>query len=113
MISQKRKRQAKEKKAHPVITAELAQDIAADFLLMKVGNLLMAGEPCPDQRSGRVNGKPGWKVPILLGNVRQGTLGKVGELFVEAETGEVVFTPEERKRIEERANALYQRSQAF
>ena len=110
MTSQKRSRQAKEKKAHPVITAELAQDIAADFLLMKVGNLLMAGEPRLLRRC--VNGKPGWKVPILLGNVRQGVLGKVGELLVEAETGEVVFTPEERKRIEVRANALYQRSQA-
>ncbi|MBI1929592.1 hypothetical protein HYR99_35765 [Candidatus Poribacteria bacterium] len=110
MRSQERSRQAKDKKAHRLITAELAQDIAADFLLMKVGNLLMAGEPRLPRRC--VNSKRGWKVPILLGNVRGGVLGKVGELFVEAETGEVVFTPEERNQIEVRANALYQRSQA-
>ena len=109
MMSHKN-RQMNEKKVPPFISAELAQEIAADFLLMKVGNLLMAGEPPLLQK--RVNGKQCWKVPILLGNVRGGLLGEAGKLIVNAETGEVLFTNEERERIEARANELYQRSKA-
>ena len=105
-MNKRKNRPEKEKKVQPFISVEVVKDLAADFLLMKVGNLLMAGEP------SFLHGQRCWKVPILLGNVRSGLLGQVGKLRVDAETGEVLFTDEERTRIEAQANELYQRSKA-
>jgi hypothetical protein len=100
----------KVKKARSSISAEVAREIGSDFLLMKVGNLLAAGEPRlpPSQ----VDGRRVWQVPILLGNVRQGLLGEVGELLIDAETGRVIFTDQDKKQIEARAYELYQRAKA-
>jgi hypothetical protein len=87
------------------ISAETARDIAADFLLMKVGNLLMAGAP-----DLRVGDRMLWEVPVILGNAARGTLGEVGELLVDAETGEVLFTEEDRRKIKANARAIAERS---
>ena len=106
-MKNKRTNPPKKKKVQPFISAEVVKDLAADFLLMKVGNLLMVGEP------SLLRGQRCWKVPIFLGNIRSGLLGQVGKLLVDAETGEVLFTDEERTRIEAQANELYQRSKAF
>jgi hypothetical protein len=100
-VSKTEVKATKVKKARSLISAEVARAIGADFLLMKVGNLLAAGEP--RLPPSRLDGRRVWKVPILLGNVRQGLLGEVGELLVDAETGRVLFTDQDRKQIEARA----------
>jgi hypothetical protein len=81
------------------IDANAAQAIAEEFLIRRVGDLLTAGEPSvtPDGR---------WVVPILLGNVAQGMLGEVGSLTVDAESGEVRFSEEDRAKLEARAKQL-------
>src|SRR4051812_22488690 len=78
--------------AVPRVDAETAQDIADEFLIRKVGDLVGAGTPrlAPDGR---------WTVPVLLGNVAQGMLGEVGTVTVDSATGEVVFSEEDRAKV--------------
>jgi hypothetical protein len=78
------------------IDAAQARAIADDFLIMKVGDLLTAGEP-------RLTADDRWLMSITLGNVVQGTLGEVGTIAVDAMTGEVQFSEAERARLEARA----------
>lgn len=86
------------------VSAQAARDIAADFLLTKVGNLCIAGEPGSLRD---FEAESFWPVPILLGNVREGLLGEIGELLVDAGTGEVRFTEQQREELEARANELH------
>jgi hypothetical protein len=83
------------------ISAETAQEIADDFLLMEVGDLLAAGEP-----SLRAAERLAWEVPIFLSNAAQGNLGEVGRLLVDAETGTIEFTEQDRREIKAHARAL-------
>ena len=81
------------------VSAGAAREIADEFLMRKVGDLLGAGTP-------RLSEDARWEVPILLGNVAQGMLGQVGTLAVDAESGEVLFTAEDRASVEARAREL-------
>jgi hypothetical protein len=45
-------------------------------------------------------------VPILLGNPAQGMLGEVGLVRIRAQDGEVLFSEEDRTRVEARAEEL-------
>jgi len=83
------------------ISAETAQEIADDFLLMEVGDLLSAGDP-----SLRAAERLSWEVPILLRDAVQGNLGEVGRLLVDAETGAIEFTERDRREIQAHARAL-------
>lgn len=85
------------------ISAEAAQEIADDFLLLEVGDLLSAGEPAL-----RAAEHLSWEVPILLSNAAQGTLGEVGRLLVDAETGAIEFTEQNRREVKAHARALSQ-----
>jgi len=63
------------------------------FLTMKVGNLLRAGTP-----ELVVGSRLLWRVPIIYSIPSKGKLGKVGEISVDAETGELLveqMTPRE------------------
>ncbi|MBI3922864.1 MAG: hypothetical protein HY318_15695 [Armatimonadetes bacterium] len=88
-------------KAHLGISSRTAQDIAEDFLLMEVGDLLSAGDPCV-----RAGERLSWEVPILLSNATRGNLGEVGRLLVDAETGDVEFTDKDRREVKVNARAL-------
>lgn len=83
------------------VTAEDARDLADEFLLMEVGDLLGPGEP-----SLQVGDRLAWEVPIILSNAIRGTLGEVGRLLVDGETGEITFTEQDRKDVEAHAKAL-------
>lgn len=54
------------------------------FVVSQIGNLLCAGEPelVVDQRFH-------WRVPVLLTMPGRGALGQVGEINVDAQTGEI------------------------
>jgi hypothetical protein len=81
------------------IGADDAVDIATEFLIMHVGDLLAAGVP-------RLGTHGFWVVPILVGNAAQGMLGEVGTLQVSAEDGTVVFSEADRAEVEARAEQL-------
>jgi hypothetical protein len=49
-----------------------------------------------------------WRVPVALTNPERGRVGSVGELWVDAETGEVLAGGDEIEQIERKATALYQ-----
>ncbi len=83
---------------HPVIDAETVRDLAGGYLIDNVGDLLMPGSPRFE--AGR------WTVPIILGNARRGELGQVGTIAVDAATGEILFSDDERAQVKTRARSL-------
>lgn len=67
------------------ITAPAAAQKINRYLTMEVGNLLCAGKPQLE-----VGDRLLWRVPILVGTARRGMAGPVGEIYLDAETGEVL-----------------------
>lgn len=84
--------------AAPIISAEVARERAADYLIDHIGELLDPGTPLLD------NGR--WVIPIELSTVRTGHLGRVGTIAVDAETGTVLFSATEREKVKARARSL-------
>ena len=88
------------------VSAYVARQKANRFLILQAGDQLCAGEP--ELTVGPVLG---WRVPVQYAPSRQGPLGIVGHLLVDADTGEVTMadgqTPED---LMERAEALYARA---
>jgi hypothetical protein len=82
-----------------VYDAAYAREVAEEYLIDSVGDLLEAGIP-------QLASDGSWAVPILLSNARHGTLGEIGTMRVDGETGEVVFTEEDCARVKARAREL-------
>ncbi len=87
------------------VTADGARELAGEFLVMEVGDLLSAGEP-----TLRIDDRMTWEVPIVLSNARHGVLGEVGRLVVDAETGEIQFTEEQCREVRAHAEVLSRRA---
>lgn len=83
------------------ITALTAQRKVSKLVLDRVGNLLFGDEP-----SLVVADRICWRVPVMLAFPSTGPVGKVGEVDVVVETGEVLFDQTLLKEIAERAEAL-------
>ncbi len=66
------------------ISAAVAKQKANRFLAMNAGNMLAAGDP-----ELIVGATLHWRVPVLFGTPAKGMRGRVGELIVDADTGEV------------------------
>jgi hypothetical protein len=78
----------------PTLTNQVGPDDACaattEFLLDRVGNHLMAGEPHMMVSALRAV----WIVPVQLAYLHSGTLGSVGVVAVDEETGQIVaWTP--------------------
>jgi hypothetical protein len=72
------------------IDADEACAVVTDFLLDNVGNQLVAGEPHIMVSALRSV----WIVPVQLAYIHTGTLGSVGFVAVDDETGHVIaWTP--------------------
>lgn len=82
----------------PAISAEVARARAAEYLIDHMGELLDPGTPLLD------NGR--WIIPIGLSTVGTGPLGYVGALMVDAETGEILFSADDREKVKARARSL-------
>lgn len=67
------------------VTAPVAQQRVNRYLTLEVGNLLYAGDP-----QLVIADRLTWQIPILLGVARRGSLGKVGDISVDAQTGEIL-----------------------
>lgn len=82
------------------ITATTARRQVNAFLATHVGNLLLANEPALT-----VTDKVVWRVPIDLTNPVDGRIGRVGEVDVDVESGELLLTENQISLIKQ--NALH------
>jgi hypothetical protein len=87
------------------VTAFSAQRKVSRLMLDRVSNLLCGNEP-----TLVVSERLRWRVPIWLGFAESGLVGKVGEVDVDVETGEILFDQHLLEQIGERADALARRS---
>ncbi len=77
---------------HEPLEAEAARVAADVFLIMEVGDLLAAQNP-------RLTAHGRWEMDVTLSNTVRGDLGKVGTISVDAGTGKVWFSQEERAEV--------------
>ncbi len=71
-------------------SSKAAQRIAGRFVADEIGYLLRSDEP-----SLVVAERIYWRVPIILALPSRGSVGKVGTLDVDVETGQLFVTPEQ------------------
>jgi len=87
------------------ITAFVARQKVTQFVVTRISSQLR-GE-APDLH---VDERLRWSVPVVLTSPARGVLGKVGEILVDAVTGEVLADAETTRRIAEDAEHLAQRA---
>ena len=87
------------------ITAFTAQRKVSRLMLERVSNLLCGQEP-----TLVVGDRVRWRVPVWLGFPNMGLVGKVGDIDVDVETGEILFDQRGLEEISERADALARRT---
>jgi len=83
------------------ITPFVARQKVNVLMLDRVGNLLHGGEP-----EMLVSERLYWRVPVSLSTPRQGLVGQVGAVRVDAQTGEVLAEDELLKDLAEHARRL-------
>jgi len=83
------------------VTAAIARRKVNAFLATHVGNLLLADEPVL-MLSERI----AWRVPVDLTAPPAGRLGRVGEVDVDVESGELLLNDAQIAEIRERAHRL-------
>jgi hypothetical protein len=84
------------------VEARTAQRRVTGWVVDNVGNMLRGDTP----QLILLENRTFWRVPILLGSTHKGMLGKVGEIDVNAETGELSLTAHLRDEILTHAQAL-------
>ncbi|MEZ4710905.1 MAG: hypothetical protein R3A44_27145 [Caldilineaceae bacterium] len=93
--------------AHIAPKAEISPSIARRkinvLMLERVSNQLVAGEPSLQQN---VAGEWVWQVPVELGFIKYGRVGKVGQVDVNAQSGMIYFDDIQLKHIGEKAREL-------
>lgn len=82
----------------PAISAEAARDLAGEYLVDHVGELVEPGTAFQD------NGR--WAVPVYLSVCPHGRLGQIGVVVISATTGAVLQSDEERAEMKANARAL-------
>ena len=87
------------------ITAFVARQKVTQFVVTRISDQLR-GE-APDLHVGE---RLCWSVPVVLTSPSRGALGRVGEILVDAATGEVLADTEAVQRISEDAERLAQRA---
>jgi len=87
------------------VTAFTAQQKVSGFVLSEVSNLMHGDKPVLV-----VGERLYWRVPVILSMPPDGDLGQVGEIDVDAESGEMQVTQALIGEIRERAQALADRS---
>lgn len=83
------------------VTAPIARRKVNAFLATHVGNLLLADEP-----SLTVGERIVWRVPVDLTCPPEGRLGRVGEIDVDVETGELLLDEVQIEAIKRHARRL-------
>jgi len=68
------------------ITPFVARQNTNAYLVMRVGNLIMAGEPELELREAGAF----WSVPVVLTSPGVGHVGQIGQILVDAQNGNIV-----------------------
>lgn len=89
------------------ISAFVARQKVNVLMLEQVSNLLLAGEPVLEQAS---DGDWQWRVPVDLTFPEHGRVGRVGEVIVNAQYGEVRYDETVLARIADKARRLAQQT---
>jgi hypothetical protein len=87
------------------ITPFVARQSVTQFVLQEVSSQLR-GEP-PDLHVGT---RLCWSVPVVLTSPARGVVGRVGEILVDASTGEVLANAHTVQRLADNAERLAERS---
>lgn len=88
------------------VSAEVARQRANRFLIMNLGDQLYAGTP-----ELVIGEQLSWRVPVHLALSRGGYLGKIGDLRIDAQTGDLeVEAPQTLTQLADRAEELYERA---
>jgi hypothetical protein len=87
------------------VTAFIARQKVTQFVVTHISSQLR-GE-APDLHVGE---RLCWSVPVILTSPARGVLGRVGDIRVDATTGEVLADAEDVRRIAEDAEHLAQRA---
>jgi hypothetical protein len=88
------------------ISAQVARQKANRWLIMNLGDQLWAGEP-----ELLIGSRLVWRLPVHLSLSSAGYLGQIGELCVDAQTGDIsVGAPQTIEQMAEQAEALYERA---
>ena len=87
------------------ITPYVARQRVAQFIIQHLSSQLLPGTP-----ELRVGERLLWCVPIDLASPARGIVGRVGEVLVDVETGEVLADEDTVKRIDANAQDLARRS---
>ncbi len=92
-------------RAQTPVSATAAQRKVSRLVLDRVSNQL-CGNPPSLVMAERLC----WRVPVWLGFPRLGMVGRVGEIDVDVETGEMLFDETMLEEMSERADALARRT---
>jgi hypothetical protein len=87
------------------ISPFVARQLVSQFVIQEISSQLR-GDP-PDLHVGE---RLCWSVPVVLTSPARGTVGRVGEILVDAGTGELLTDADTVPRIAENAERLAQRS---
>ena len=87
------------------VTAFVAQQKVTQFVISEISNQL-----CGEKPDLNVGERLCWSVPVILTSPAKGTIGRVGEILVDADTGELLADADVVERIDANAEWLAQRS---
>ena len=90
------------------VTAKAARRQVTAWLASEVGNMLIGGVPqlVISQSHRETTHRVVWRIPALLTSSKIGPVGEVGAVEVDADTAELLVTPELRKRILDNVHQL-------
>jgi hypothetical protein len=83
------------------VTAFVARQKVTQFVIVEISNQLRGDTP-----DLHVSERLCWSVPVVLTSPARGTVGRVGEILVDAASGEVLADPETVERIAANAKRL-------
>src|SRR5262249_21336860 len=87
------------------ITPFVARQKVTGFVILEISDRL-----CGGQRELVVGDRLCWSVPVVLTSPTRGVVGRVGEILVDATTGELLVEPDTVQRMRDDADRLAQRS---
>jgi hypothetical protein len=87
------------------VTAFVARQKVTQFVIVEISNQLRGDTP-----DLHVSERLCWSVPVVLTSPARGTIGRVGEILVDASSGELLAGPETVERIAADAKRLAERS---
>jgi hypothetical protein len=87
------------------ITPFVARQKVTRFVVMEISSQLMADTP-----ELVVGGRLCWSVPVVLTSPGRGVVGRVGEIAVDATTGELLVEQDTVRRMADDARRLAERS---